>query len=266
MSKLLTFLILILYTSTLLAQSNEESLRISELYDLLPVKNSLYGKEVLIYDYKLNNRSIIKDSSLITQISILEPEFKASTFSYDTNGLDVVKYEHSNGKKQPVQLFTLNEQHKVLESSNVDDNMKVLSKTFYKYEHDKLVTEEAYTGYAYLDEPRRFSLITYKYDSNTLLERSKKYSLNGTNWVQTWWSKYDENGNEILLEESEGDITIMYSNEFDKGKLIKSTIQKTNEKPVIREIKYNKNGHPSSVYLYHKKNNKPIRLTKYFYR
>ncbi|QSE96863.1 hypothetical protein [Fulvivirga lutea] len=266
MSKLLKTLILLLFSPILLAQSNEESQRISELYDLLPIKNNLYGKEVLIYDYRLKNKNSIKDSSLVTQITILEPEFKASTFSYDTNGLEVIKYEHNNGTKQPVQVFKLNSEHQVLEASNVDNEMEVLSKTFYTYENDKLVSEEAYTGYAYLDEPRRLSLINYKYKDDRLYERSKKYSLNGTNWIQTWWSKYDEYGNEIMLEENEGDINITYNNEFDKGKLIKSTIHKTGEKPIIREIKYNEKGHPTSVYLYHKKKNKPIRLTRFYYQ
>lgn len=257
----------ILFTNPLLfSQSNEESLRIAELYELLPIKNNLYGTEVFIYDYKVKGKKIVNDSSLVARITILQPEINQNTFEYDTNNLEVVKYEIENNARIPVKKLLLDEDKRVVEASSVNENLEVLSKTFYRYENNKLISEEAFTGYAYLDQPRRLSLITYKYDGNKLIQKSKKYSLNGTHWVQTWTSKYDDLGNEIWMEEIDEDNITTYNNEFKRGKIIKSQITQTNEKAITREITYNKLGHPTSILFYYTKSKKNIRLTKYFYR
>lgn len=253
-------------TNPLFAQTNEESLRISELYDLLPVKNNLYGTEVFIYDYKVKGKKSISDSSLVARITILQPEISQNTFEYDTINLEVIKYEIDNGNRIPVKKILLDTDKRVIEASNVNESLEILSKTFYRYENNKLINEESFTGYAYLDQPRRLSLITYKYEGNKLTQKSKKYSLNGTHWIQTWTSQYDELGNEIWLEEIDENNTITYNNEFERGKIIKSQITQTNEKPITKEIAYNKQGHPTSILLYYTKTKKNIRLTKYFYR
>lgn len=265
--KIILSIIVILITPPLLfSQTNEESQRIAELYELLPIKNNLYGTEVLIFDYKVKGKDDIKDSSMVARITVLQPDYTTHTFEYDTNQLEVIKYEVADAGRIPVKKIILNNDGRVIESSVVNEKLEILSKTFYKYENQKLISEEAFTGYAYLDEPRRLSLITYKYDGNKLIQKSKKYSLNGTHWIQTWTSKFDEYGNEIWMEEIDEGNIITYENEFDNGKMVKSKVISTDSKPRTREIKYNKQGHPTIIHWFYTKNKKNIRLTKYFYR
>ena len=263
---ILSILVVNATTTLLFGQTNEESLRISELYELLPVKNNLYGTEVFIYDFKVKGKKILDDSSLVARITILQPEMNQNTFEYDTTGLEILKYEVDQKNRIPVKKLLLDNDKRVIEASTVNEDLEVLSKTFYRYENNKLLSEESFTGYAYLDQPRRLSLITYQYEGNKLTQKSKKYSLNGTNWIQTWTSRYDKLGNEIWMEEIDEDNTITYNNEFEKGKIIKSQITQTNEKTIIKEITYNKQGYPASILLYYSKTKKNIRLTKYFYR
>ena len=50
------------------SQIDQEAARITELYDLIDNKIELYGTEVLIYDYKLKGRKVLKDSTMIARI------------------------------------------------------------------------------------------------------------------------------------------------------------------------------------------------------
>ncbi len=250
---------------SLFAQSNLEGNRIAELYELLSDKSNLYGKQVLIYDYKMKGKQTIKDSTLISKISIANNSESAATYQYDTTDHEIVKYKVSGKGKIPTHQFIYDNKWRLTESRVVNNNLEVLSNTFYKYENDRLISEESFTGYAYLDQPRKLSLINYKYKRDKLVEKDKKYSLNGSHWVQTWVTKYNETGNPIWLEETNGNEVTSYVNSFNKnGQLIKSEISSTNQKSSVKEIEYYMNGFPKSVFWYYEKNKRPRQLTKYF--
>ncbi|HNP20408.1 MAG TPA: hypothetical protein PKL31_18370 [Fulvivirga sp.] len=248
------------------AQIDQEAARITELYDLIDNKAALFGTEALIYDYKLKGRKVLKDSTMVARISIVDNHDKPKEYGYDTTNLTVIKYEISNTGKQPVLKLTHDAQMHVIESAVVNEQMEELSKTFYKYDNDLLVSEEAYTGYSYLDNPRNFSRIDYKYKDGQLVEKDKKYSLNGTHWIQTWLTRYNEKGDVIYLEETNEDNTVIYNYTYENNTLIKCLINDPENKKSVKEIVYNKVGYPVSVYWYIQKNKKPLRLTKYFYK
>ena len=248
------------------SQHVDESSRISELYELIPDKSQLYGKEVLIFDYKLKGKNTIKDSLLVARISVLHLTEEQKTIAYDTNKLEVIKYEILDNKKKPVQKLVHDSEMRVIESSVINESMEPLSKIFYTYQNGKLVSEETFTGYAYLDEPRKLSLITYVYNGDKLQEREKKYSLNGTHWIQTWITKYDESGNIIWQQETDDDVSTTSTNIYENGRMVKCKITISNDKPSIKQITYNKLGYPTSVHWFYEKKKKPIRLTKYFYK
>jgi hypothetical protein len=263
-----TYLLYILFFPTLcFGQINQEAVRITELYDLIKSKTALFGTEVLIYDYKLKGRKILKDSTLVARISIIDNQDIPKTHVYDTAGLIVTKYELSSSGRTPILKLTHDAQMRIIESSVINEQLEELSKTFYRYENDLLVSEEAYTGYSYLEKPRNFSKITYKYESGRLIEKDKKYSLNGTHWIQTWLTYYDKSGNVLYLEKTDGDNVIAYTYTYkDNGKLIKCLIEDTENKSSIKEMTYNNLGYPTSVFWYVEKNKKPLRMTRYFYK
>ncbi len=266
MSKIKILLIPLILYQTVWAQSNDASQRIAEVYQYLEDNHNLYGKEVLIFDYKLKNKKTIKDSTLVAQFTIVKENIQEA-YEYDTSQYEVIKYELKNGLKIPYARYKHNENWDVTEAAIINEEFQLLSKTFYKYDGEKLVSEEAYTGYAYLDNPRKISVITYQYKGDQLVERDKKYSLNGSHWVQTWVSKFDDKGNCYYKETTADNETLIERNSFDeKRRIILSEITQENQKTKVKEISYYVNNAPKSVWIYDKKSKKTERLTKYFYQ
>lgn len=266
MQKLLTTLLLLCTTSLVQAQNNLESTFITEFYDLLPNATTYNKNQVAIYNFTIKGNKITPDSSLIAQLSILENSETNLLTKYDTSGLEVTQFQKIDNEWVPTRLMLLNKNKQIVETSVINKNREVLSKVFYKYQHQQLVSEEAYTGYAYLDTPRRLSLIEYTYEGDKLVERDKKYSLNGTHWIQTWVYKFDLSGNKIWVQETNDKQTTTHKNEFEGQQLIRSVINITGEKPRIKELKYTEDGYPSSVYIYRRKGNKPLKLIKFHYQ
>ncbi|MTI37882.1 hypothetical protein, partial [Fulvivirga lutimaris] len=191
----------------------------------------LYGTQVHIYDYKLKNKRAIKDSSFVAMFAIVDNQDIQKDVVYDTLNLLVTKYSLEKGKKIPKETFLLNDSKQIIEHSIVNNNLEVLAKTFYKYQGKLLATEEAYTGYAYLENPRMISLISYSYEDGKLVEKTKKYSLNGEHWVQTWKTKYDQVGRKTVLEETDGGISHRYEYTYNaQDKIDQISILSNNEK------------------------------------
>ena len=261
----LPYIPLLLGSLTAFGQSSVESQRIAEYYDLLSKEVKASNKHVLIYDYKISKRRSYSDSTWITRI-LLEQEKNQQDYQFDTVGNKVVKFELDNGSRRPINQYILDEKGRIKEFSIINNKQKPLSKVFYTYSNDLLIKEETFTGYAYLDEPRKLSIINYKYENGHLVQRDKKYSLNGSHWVQTWVSKYDSLGNNIWTQETKEGKVIIYENEFKLNRLIKSLITSTDDNPAVKEIIYDPQGYPQSIYEYTKRNNKPRRLTKFFYQ
>lgn len=257
---------IILYTN-LFGQSTIENDRIAELYDLILDMKPLYGYQATIYDYKLKGKKVIKDSSLIAQFNIVNNLDVGNKVEYDTLNNLVTMYEIVKDTRVPRETYLINTKHQVLEHSIINSDFDVLSRTFYEYNDGLLISEKAYTGYAYLENPRMISQITYSYDKGGLSEKKKKYSLNGEHWIQTWVTKFDEQNRKILLIESEGEKNNSYSYSYNKDGLIeKILIVSDKELKSTKVIEYYPKGLPKSILWYIEKNKKPIRMTKYFYR
>jgi hypothetical protein len=257
---------LTLFSFAVNAQSSIENDRIAELYELIPVKNQFFGFEVYIYDYKIKGKKIVEDSTIMARINIVDEQDLKSDFTYDTLNLVVTKYELIKNDRIPVMLIKHDSQMRVTEKVIVNQKMEELSKTFYKYDDQNLISEEAFTGYAYLDIPRKLSLITYKYESGSLIEKEKKYSLNGVHWIQTWSTKYDEKGHVVSLKETNDENSYFYKLQYDdKGQIEKYFITSGDDINSIKEVSYSQNGTPNSVYWYTQKKKKPLRLTKYYF-
>lgn len=265
--KSILIIICISYCSLAPGQSTLENDRIAELYDLIHDMTPFYDTEVHVYDYKLKNKKTIKDSSFVAMFSIVDNKDIENDVFYDTLNLLVTKYVIVKGGKVPKETFLLNNSKQVIEHSIVNNNLEVLAKTFYKYENTFLTSEEAYTGYAYLENPRMISQISYSYQDGKLHEKTKKYSLNGEHWIQTWKTKYDQLGRKIMLEETDDGITTSFDYKYNARHQIEQiSIVTDNERKSIKEIKYYSNGSPKSIFWYWVKKNKPIRMTKYFYQ
>ena len=155
-------------------------------------------------------------------------------------------------------------EHVIVEQNKESE---ILAKTFYKYENGLLISEESYTGYAYLESPRKISQISYKYENGLLAEKNKKYSLNGEHWIQTWVTKFDKSGRKTVLKETENGKINSYEYKFNSNNQIeKITVLSEEDKKIIKEITYYTNGSPKSILWYWVKRQKPIRMTKYFYK
>lgn len=265
--KSILILIMVSYCLLTFGQSTLENDRIAELYDLIHDMTPLYGSEVHIYDYKLKNKRTIKDSTFVAMFSIVDNQDIENDVFYDTLNLLVTKYSIDKDGNIPKETFLLNESKQVIEHSIVNNNLEVLAKTFYKYKNTMLASEEAYTGYAYLENPRMISQISYFYEDGKLHEKTKKYSLNGEHWIQTWKTKYDKIGRKIILEETDNGITTSYEYKYNTRHQIEQvSIVTSDERKSIKEIKYYSNDRPKSIFWYWVKKNKPIRMTKYFYQ
>lgn len=265
--KSILILFLLFSCSFAFGQSTLENDRIAELYDLIQDMTPLYGSQVHIYDYKLKNKRTIKDSSFVAMFSIVDNQDIENDVFYDTLNLMVTKYAIEKGNKIPKETFLLSDSKQVIEHSIVNGISEVLAKTFYKYENTLLVTEEAYTGYAYLENPRMISQVSYSYKDGKLTEKNKKYSLNGEHWIQTWKTEYDQVGRKTVLEEIQDGTSNRYEYKYnDKHQIEQISIITNDERKSTKEIRYFSNGRPRSVLWYWVKKNRPIRMTKYFYK
>ena len=257
MYRLIVILLCVL-TLPALAQHDD---RIAELYSLLGDEERLASTTVEIYDYKLARKGQIRDSTMVARIMIAE----AGNNLYDTIEYTVTEYEMIQGAKIPVRVFKYNDQWQLTEAVVVDEQRNELSKVFYKYKGEQLVSEEAFTGYAYLDQPRKLSIIDYTYERGHLVEKNKKYSLNGVSWIQTWQTSFDEAEHPYRVVENVQHKTTTWINEFQEGKMTRSEITRPDGTLHIKNITYHPDDRPYSVYVFQRKNKKPLRLTRYYY-
>lgn len=247
------------------SQLNTENDRIAELYLIIQEETLIQGKEVSIYDFKVKGKKVLTDSSLMARISVEYP-LSNNTMHYDTTDQTVIEFNHADPESRvPIKRYVHNEDWTLISSEIINEDYETLSKVLYHYDKALLMSEEMLTGFAYLNEPRKLSVINYEYDNNRLVKKSKKYSLNGTHWFQTWTTFYDELGQIITLEESIENKRLIDSYEYENNRLVKITTNDGDKTLRRKTITYFKNGLPKALTVYAGKKDKIIRYTQYKY-
>lgn len=247
------------------SQTNADNDRIAEFYDLINQQSISNTSQVAIYNKSVKGKRLLDDSTLVSKISMLNI-VSDSHIDQDTINRIVIQYEKDeNDKRKPIKRMTYNKEWNLISSEVINEKLETLSKTNLLYEDNLLVKEEAYTGFAYLDEPRKLSLIEYVYEGDRLVTKNKKYSLNGTHWIENWTTHYDESGHVVRIEEkSEGQERIFNYN-YENGKVTSIDKIENSKKVSVKSISYDNLGRLKEITVRKSNNKKILRCTRYYY-